>query len=78
MRQALFILLALAVVPLAGCGGQKPAAAARADTTAACCDSASLARCCPDSTGAGCGGCPTPAAPADTAGGKVAQPPCGS
>ena len=71
MRQTLFGLTTLAVIFLAACGGQKPAAAVRADTTAACCDSATLARCRSDSTGAGCGGCVTPAAPGDTAAGKA-------
>jgi len=40
---------------LVGCGGSKPSAATNADTTAACCDSATCARCTgSDSTGAVC------------------------
>ena len=73
MRKALFVIIALSVVFLAACGGQKPAAAAKADTTAACCDSATLAKCRADSAGPGCGGCATPAAPTETAADK-AQP----
>jgi hypothetical protein len=75
MRQTLFVLMALAVVLLAACGGQKPTPAAKADTTAACCDSATLAKCRADSTGVGCGDCATPA-PAETAAGKAAPAQC--
>ena len=71
------ILLALAVAALAGCGGQKPATPAAADTTAACCDSAALANCCPGDSTADCGGCVTPAAPADTASDTTAPCPPG-
>ena len=77
MRQSLFVLLTLTVVLLA-CGGQKPAAANKADTTAACCDSATLARCQADSAGAGCGGCVTPSVPTDTAAGKTSPAQCTS
>jgi hypothetical protein len=77
MRQSLLTLLALTLV-LFACGGQKPAVAAKADTTAACCDSAALANCCPDSTSADCGGCVAPAVPTDTAAGKTAPAQCTS
>ena len=77
MKQTLFALTALAVVFLA-CGAQKPAAAAKADTTAACCDSATLAKCRADSTGAGCGGCVAPAESTDSATGKAAPAQCAS
>lgn len=69
-----FVLLALAVASLAGCGGQKPATPAAADTSAARCDSAALANCCPGDSAADCGGCVTPATPADSANG--ATEPC--
>ena len=78
MRHALFALLALTVLLVTACGGQKPAVAAKADTTAACCDSATLAKCQADSTGAGCGDCVTPAVPTDTTAGKTAPAPCSS
>jgi hypothetical protein len=72
------VLAVLAVAFVVGCGGQKPApAATSADTTAACCDSATLAKCRADSTGAGCGDCATPA-PTDSGGGKTAPSPCSS
>jgi hypothetical protein len=57
-----------------GCGGKPAPPAAKPDTTAACCDSATLAKCRADSSG--CGECPTPAAPADTATGTAT--PCSS
>jgi hypothetical protein len=78
MKQTLFFLTALAVIFLATCGGQKPAAAVKADTTAACCDSATLAKCRADSTGVGCGDCVIPAAPVETASGKAAPAQCTS
>jgi hypothetical protein len=78
MKQTLFVLMALAVVLLAACGGQKPATAAKAGTTAACCDSATLAKCRADSTGASRGGCATSAAPGDTAAGQANPCPSGT
>jgi|GEM_PF-6475943 len=78
MKQTLFVLTVLAVIFLAACGGQKPAAVAKADTTATCCDSATLAKCLSDSTGSGCGDCVAPAAPTDSADAKTAPAQCTS
>ena len=78
MRETLFVIIALSVVFLAACGGQKPAAAAKADTRSACCDSATLAKCRADTTGAGCGGCVTPAESTDSAAGKANPCPSGT
>jgi hypothetical protein len=76
MKQPLFVFLTLAAVLLVACGGQKPTAAAKADTTAACCDSATLAKCRADSIGAGCGRCVAPAESTDSAAGKAAPAQC--
>jgi hypothetical protein len=70
------VLLVLAVTAIVGCGGNKPAPAPAADTTAACCDSAAMSNCCPDSTAPG-GGCASPAAPTDTGSGATETCPTG-
>jgi len=51
MKHQSLVLLAFAVVLVVGCGGQKPAPAPKPDSTAACCDSATLAKC---QSGGGC------------------------
>lgn len=71
---------------VAGCGRQparteaapahSPSPVAQVETAAACCDSATLASCCPDSAGAGCGDCVSPVAPAETAANKAAPTQC--
>ncbi|MBN2465795.1 hypothetical protein JXD38_09285 [candidate division WOR-3 bacterium] len=71
MRQSLFVLLALTLVLLA-CGGQKPAAA-RPETTSACCDSATMANCCSESADTDCAG---PADTADSAADKASPAQC--
>lgn len=78
MKQALYPLLALTAMLLANCGGQKPPAAAKGGTTTTCCDSATLAKCCADTSGAGCGNYAIPAVPAETAAAETAPAQCTS
>ncbi len=45
MKHLTIVLSVLVIALIIGCGGQKPAAAPKPDSTAACCDSATLAKC---------------------------------